>query len=761
MSSTQSCVATMARPGRSVRGKALAIAVGAMILAPLTAVVLVEAPAAAAPVGPTLVQSAGAYGSNATEGSSVAIAATLGEPCNAGDTLVAFVTIAQQVDSAGAVAISPHGWTRLYEHAPSGHVAAYHGWFALSGCSGVSAATFTVTAPGNPDGTTGSVVLSEYAGLPSTLVVDYATNTGDGGGDTSGSLTASTPAPAGSLVLAALSLYAPSTVTSTPAGWSSAGTAGGSLPASTWWQTGGSGDPSASFTWSPAPAAWEMTMLILSAGPAGGPPNVVQEASEAFQSSASWSVVLPEGVTAGDALVATILSDADRAGAGFEASTVSGGGVTWKQVTGYGTSGEGTAEIWAGFASTGTTGATTVTAGLGASADGQMVISEVSGIAGIDTTSTPASGSGVDPTANPLTPTAGDFLVAAMAAPGATLWIHPGPLWSTFSMSTSPAYGAEWQSSVPATATAPQWTDFSSAPWVAVVAAFTTTATAPPGPGPVTGTTPSGTGSTGPADQPTSESSGYWMAGSDGSVFSFGGAPYEGSLPGLGVHASDIVALVPTSDGRGYWMIGKDGGVFAFGDAGFVGSLPGLGVHVSDVVGAVSTSDGRGYWMIGKDGGVFAFGDAGFVGSLPGLGVHASDVVAAVPTSTGKGYWMIGKDGGVFAFGDAGFVGSLPGLGVHVSDVVGAVPTSTGRGYWMVGSDGGVFAFGDAGFVGSLPGLGVHVHNVVGVVATQDDQGYWMVGSDGGVFAFGDAGFVGSLPGLSVHINNVVAFAPQ
>ena len=103
-------------------------------------------------------------------------------------------------------------------------------------------------------------------------------------------------------------------------------------------------------------------MLILSAGPAGGPPNVVQEASEAFESSASWSVVLPEGVTAGDALVATILSHADRGGAGFEASIVTGGGVTWEQVTGYGTSGGGTAEIWAGFASAGTTGSTTVTA---------------------------------------------------------------------------------------------------------------------------------------------------------------------------------------------------------------------------------------------------------------------------------------------------------------------------------------------------------------------------------------------------------------
>ena len=294
------------------------------------------------------------------------------------------------------------------------------------------------------------------------------------------------------------------------------------------------------------------------------------------------------------------------------------------------------------------------------------------------------------------------------------------------------------------------------------------TATAPagtPGPVDVSVTTPGGTSATAAPDvftyQSSGQSPGYWMVGSDGSLFSFGGAPYEGSLPGLGVHATNVVSIVPTADGRGYWMIGSDGGVFAFGDAGFVGSLPELGVHVHDVVAAVPTSDGRGYWMIGSDGGVFAFGDAGFVGSLPGLGVHVHDVVAAVPTADGRGYWMIGSDGGVFAFGDAGFVGSLPGLGVHVNDVVGAVPTSTGRGYWMVGSDGGVFAFGDAGFVGSLPGLGVHVNDVVGVVATADGKGYWMVGKDGGVFAFGDAGFVGSVPGLGIHVDNIVAFARQ
>ncbi len=277
----------------------------------------------------------------------------------------------------------------------------------------------------------------------------------------------------------------------------------------------------------------------------------------------------------------------------------------------------------------------------------------------------------------------------------------------------------------------------------------------------VTVVTPGGTSPAVPADRFTYQGSGYWMVGSDGSLFALGGAPFEGSLPSLGVHVDDIVAVVPTADSKGYWMIGSDGGVFAFGDAGFVGSLPGLDVHVHDVVGAVPTHDGQGYWMIGSDGGVFAFGDAGFVGSLPGLDVHVHDVAAVVPTSSGRGYWMIGSDGGVFAFGDAGFLGSLPGLDVHVHDVVGAVPTASDDGYWMVGSDGGVFAFGDAGFSGSLPALGLHVHDVVGVVATRDGQGYWMVGNDGGVFAFGDAGFVGSLPALGIPVHDIVAFARQ
>jgi len=95
-----------------------------------------------------------------------------------------------------------------------------------------------------------------------------------------------------------------------------------------------------------------------------------------------------------------------------------------------------------------------------------------------------------------------------------------------------------------------------------------------------------------------------------------------GSLPALGVHVNDIVAIVPTATGKGYWLVGSDGGVFAFGDALFHGSLPGLGAHVSNVVGMASSPTGKRLLARRFRRRVFAFGDALFHGSLPGLGAH-------------------------------------------------------------------------------------------------------------------------------------------
>ena len=151
---------------------------------------------------------------------------------------------------------------------------------------------------------------------------------------------------------------------------------------------------------------------------------------------------------------------------------------------------------------------------------------------------------------------------------------------------------------------------------------------------------------------------GLRLVGSDGGVFSFGGASAFGSEGGRQL-ASPVVGMAPTSDGQGYWLVAADGGVFAFGDAPFLGSEGGRKL-VSPVVGMAATGDGRGYWLVAADGGVFAFGDAPFLGSEGGRKL-AWPVVGVTASADGQGYWLVAADGGVFSFGDAPFPGSMAG----------------------------------------------------------------------------------------------------
>ena len=76
-----------------------------------------------------------------------------------------------------------------------------------------------------------------------------------------------------------------------------------------------------------------------------------------------------------------------------------------------------------------------------------------------------------------------------------------------------------------------------------------------------------------------------------------------------------------TSHGSGYWMAASDGGVFSFGDAGFHGAAVGLATG-GPVVDLQSTPSYGGYWMAAADGGVFAFGDAPFFGSAGGIALR-------------------------------------------------------------------------------------------------------------------------------------------
>jgi hypothetical protein len=231
---------------------------------------------------------------------------------------------------------------------------------------------------------------------------------------------------------------------------------------------------------------------------------------------------------------------------------------------------------------------------------------------------------------------------------------------------------------------------------------------------------------------------GYWIVGSDGGIFSYGNASFEGSMGGKALNAP-VVGMAAMPSGKGYWLAGSDGGIFTFGEAGFHGSMGGTAL-AAPVVGIAATPSGDGYWLTGSDGGVFSFGDAGFFGSMGGHALNAP-VVGMAATPSGGGYWLVASDGGIFSFGDAPFYGSMGGKALN-APVVGMAATPSG-GYWLVAADGGIFSFGDAAFFGSMGGKALNAP-IVGMAATPKGDGYWLVAGDGGVFTFGGALFAGS-----------------
>jgi hypothetical protein len=235
---------------------------------------------------------------------------------------------------------------------------------------------------------------------------------------------------------------------------------------------------------------------------------------------------------------------------------------------------------------------------------------------------------------------------------------------------------------------------------------------------------------------------GYWLAAANGGVFSYGNAPFKGSVGALN---KPIVGMATTPLGDGYWMAASDGGIFAF-NAPFLGSTGDLKLN-QPVVSIIASPLGGGYWLVAADGGVFNFG-VPLLGSTGNLKLN-KPIVGAAATPTGQGYWLVASDGGIFAFGDAAFFGSTGSTPLN-KPIVGMAATPTGQGYWLVASDGGIFSFGDAAFYGSVGGNPA-VKPVVGMAATPTGQGYWLAGSDGGIFSFGDATFFGSAGNLRLR----------
>ena len=228
---------------------------------------------------------------------------------------------------------------------------------------------------------------------------------------------------------------------------------------------------------------------------------------------------------------------------------------------------------------------------------------------------------------------------------------------------------------------------------------------------------------------------GYWMVGTDGAVYAFGGAPHLGNAG-----TSSAEDLEPTPSKAGYWIVSSTGSVFTFGDAPYLGGIDGRLAAGERVTSISATPSGAGYWLFTTFGRVVAFGDAPHVGDMAGTRLNAP-VLDSIPTPSGRGYYMVAGDGGIFTFGDADFQGSMGGIRLN-APVQSLVPDSDGVGYWLVASDGGIFAF-EAGFHCSMGGTPLN-KPITGMVAF-GPGGYLMVGEDGGIFTFGTADFKGSL----------------
>jgi len=263
--------------------------------------------------------------------------------------------------------------------------------------------------------------------------------------------------------------------------------------------------------------------------------------------------------------------------------------------------------------------------------------------------------------------------------------------------------------------------------------------------------------------------SGYWLAGSDGGVFSFG-APFAGSgvapsldcsfspqPPSTADSADGCVGIASTPEGAGYWLVNAyrlASGLGASVSPSATGCTS-LNGATGAWVGAASTTDGKGYFLASSNGAVLGCGDAEPLGGVAGRTL-AAPIVGIASTPDGGGYWLVGADGGVFAFGDAAFDGSLGGTRLD-APVVGIATYGT-SGYWLVAADGGVFAFGHAPFEGSMGGQHLNAP-VVGISADSVTSGYWLAAADGGVFAF-DAPFEGSMAGkpLAAPITGIAPY---
>jgi hypothetical protein len=256
---------------------------------------------------------------------------------------------------------------------------------------------------------------------------------------------------------------------------------------------------------------------------------------------------------------------------------------------------------------------------------------------------------------------------------------------------------------------------------------------------------------------------GYWLVGSDGGIFSFGGANFYGSTGSLHLQRP-VVGIVATADHGGYWLDASDGGVFSYGDTAFYGSIPGLGIHPygsgvanslqAPIVGMVPSADDHGYFMVASDGGVFAFGDATFAGSCYSIGGCSGAAVSVMPDASGHGYWLVTSTGGVYAFGDAPVLGAPGNTGAPITA---AVRTPNGGGYWGLDAAGHVHGYGNAANLGNVQTDGSFSGITSSIWTDTPGDGYGVSALNGAVTVLGGVPNYGGMQNTNLNGSIIAA----
>ena len=216
------------------------------------------------------------------------------------------------------------------------------------------------------------------------------------------------------------------------------------------------------------------------------------------------------------------------------------------------------------------------------------------------------------------------------------------------------------------------------------------------------------------------------------------------SIPGC--LAGEIVGIAATADGNGYWLAGADGGVFSYGDAKFFGSIAPAAEQADRGhrdhrrrQRVLADRRRRRRLHLRRRGGAVEQPTAGHEAQRPrrrrgpALGTWSSPPgTAACSPSAAPPYHGSTGDGRL----------NKP--------VVGIVSTADGNGYWLIGADGGVFAFGDAAAPSSNPLPGMKLNAPVVGAARAGASGLELTAGDGGVFALGGAPYLGSMAGHSL-----------